>query len=129
MSQINKVAGSFKTGVPSPNASYGPGIQTQMSRRKSIIEDRMDEMLLAGDKRISDIEQEALDIGFDPKTKKNILYSCLAALCIGNMMLDNVYAFLPSYIKERNETNDWSNPGDEITPTESSFILAIFSIA
>jgi len=77
----------------------------------------MDELLLAGDKRISDIEQEALDVGFDPATKKRILISCLSALCVGNMMLDNVYAFLPSYIKDRNEAHEWINPGDEITPT------------
>jgi len=45
------------------------------------------------------------------------------------MMLDNVYAFLPTYIKERNENHEWENPGDEITATQTSLILAIFSIA
>lgn len=60
----------------------------------------MDEMLLAGEQRCNQIEAEANEtIGFDEKTKRNILISCLAALCIGNMMLDNVYAFLPTYIE------------------------------
>jgi hypothetical protein len=43
------------------------------------------------------------DVQFDEKTKKKILVSCLFALAIGNMMLDNVYATLPKYVDERNE--------------------------
>lgn len=38
-------------------------------------------------------------IGFDAKTKKSILCCCLLASCIGNMMLDAVYSFMPLFIK------------------------------
>ena len=46
-----------------------------------------------------------------------ILWSCLSALCVGNMMLDAVYAFMPIYIDERNEKSDWSNEDDSISET------------
>jgi hypothetical protein len=66
----------------------------------------MDELLLAGNKEEAFDKKEA---DFNPKTKKLILISCLSALCVGNMMLDAVYAFMPIYINERNDTNDWSS--------------------
>ena len=66
---------------------------------------------------------------FDEKTKKKILISCLFALAIGNMMLDNVYATLPKYIEKRNEEGEWSEEGYEFTEIRYTIILVMFSIA
>lgn len=65
----------------------------------------------------------------DDVTKNKILYSCLFALMIGNMMLDNVYATLPKYIAERNTKDNWSIPGYDFTEVRYTFILVMFSIA
>jgi len=48
---------------------------------------------------------------FSKITKNKILFSCLSALCIGNMMMQNVASFLPSYVKQRN--HDWQKNGLE----------------
>ena len=69
------------------------------------------------------------DVQFDEKTKKKILVSCLFALAIGNMMLDNVYATLPKYVDERNEKGLWSVPGYEFSEVRYTIILVMFSIA
>ena len=51
------------------------------------------------------------------------------------MMLDNVYAFLPGYIDERNEKCEWEDSDIDdpehvtISDNEKALILAIFSIA
>ena len=44
-------------------------------------------------------QSNPMGIGFDAKTKKSILWCCLLASCIGNMMLDAVYSFMPLFIK------------------------------
>ena len=50
----------------------------------------------------------------DSRIKKSILISCLSALCIGNMMMLNVAAFLPTYIEGRNEMRDgWESGGED----------------
>jgi hypothetical protein len=99
-------------------------------RRESKVEITMDEMLLAMEARFKEmIKLDLQNVKFDDKTKRDILISCLAALCIGNMMLDNIYAFLPQYVEHRNLNNTWADPGAEITPLETSEILAVFSIA
>lgn len=52
--------------------------------------------------------------GFSKSQKTMILIASLSALCIGNMMMLNVAVFLPKYISDRNENNDWTyTPGDE----------------
>jgi len=73
-------------------------------------------------------------VDFDPRTKRLILISCLAALCVGNMMLDACYAFIPLYVKEKNPaTNEEGIPiwtdGGSISEFNTTLILAIFSIA
>jgi hypothetical protein len=72
---------------------------------------------------------ETSDAEFDDKTKKKILVSCLFALAIGNMMLDNVYATLPKYVDERNCKGLWSVPGFEFSEVRYTIILVMFSIA
>jgi hypothetical protein len=63
------------------------------------------------------------------------LVSSLIALCIGNMMMLNVAVFLPTYIKDRNENNDWSYGSEssdehsELNANDASLIIAIFFIA
>lgn len=52
--------------------------------------------------------------GYTPAQKSRILVATLIALCVGNMMMLNVAVFLPKYISDRNEDNDWTyTPGAE----------------
>ena len=62
---------------------------------------------------------------FSPRVKKQLLLACLFALLVGNMMLLNVASFLPSFI----QYNDWSNPEEPLNSTDSSLIIAVFSVA
>ena len=64
------------------------------------------------------------DPQFDPSTKRQILWSCLAALGIGNMMILNVAVFFPTYVKKRNEAGRWDDDG--LNTRQVSFIIAIF---
>ena len=77
------------------------------------------------------------------------MISCLAALCVGNMMLDNIYGLMPIYIIDQNpkapcEPDDEScDPNDEtrlngkwtdegggnISTVQTTLILSIFSVA
>ena len=47
--------------------------------------------------------QELDEKEFTPETRRKILFACLFSLCIGNMMIQNVAAFLPTFIAQ----NDW----------------------
>lgn len=38
------------------------------------------------------------------QSRKKILVGCLLALCVANMMMDNVYAFIPSFVEDRNKS-------------------------
>lgn len=78
----------------------------------------MDELLLIGNR---EEKEELKKADFDPKTKQMILISCLSALCVGNMMLDAVYAFMPTYIEEKNANNDWAEVNGESSSGVSSF--------
>lgn len=70
------------------------------------------------------------DTDFDKKTKSKILLGCLSALCVGNMMLDNVYAFIPVYIEERNSQQLLENSEQTpISESQATMILSIFYIA
>ena len=45
-------------------------------------------------------DEEALeDTDFSPAIKRKVLFACLFALAVGNMMMFNVAAFLPTYIE------------------------------
>ena len=99
----------------------------------------MDHLLLQGNKEqafLKDTELDAAKIDFDPKAKRLILISCLAALCVGNMMLDAVYAFIPLYVAEMNSSTDdgvfrealWTDDVD-LTKIQTTLILSIFSVA
>lgn len=59
------------------------------------------------------------------KTKQQALCSCLFALCIGNMMMQNVASFLPTYINEKK----WSTNEYTLDSSDVSLIISIFSIA
>ena len=65
----------------------------------------------------------------DDSTKKRILVSCIFALAIGNMMLDNVYAVLPKYIHKRNEEGQWSQDGYKFSENKETIILVMFAVA
>ena len=70
------------------------------------------------------------DTDFDKKTKSKILLGCLSALCVGNMMLDNVYAFIPVCIEERNFQQLLENSEQTpISESQATMILSIFYIA
>ena len=43
--------------------------------------------------------EEDEETNFPPHIKKRILYACLMALTIGNMMINNVVSFLPTYME------------------------------
>lgn len=64
---------------------------------------------------------------FSPAIKKKILIACLFSLVVGNMMMLNVAAFLPSYISEA----DWeiAEDGYEISTQDVSLIISVFSVA
>ena len=70
----------------------------------------LDEVLnFQGDK-----EEEGGDqADFSPAVKKKVLIACLFSLVVGNMMMLNVAAFLPTYIAEA----DWviADDGYEIS--------------
>lgn len=51
-----------------------------------------------------DEHEDYLDKNFTPAVKKKILYACLMALTIGNMMILNVVSFMPTYM----ESVDWA---------------------
>jgi len=63
-------------------------------------------------------------MNFSPETKRKILIACLFALCIGNMMIQNVVSFLPLFIA----SNKWA-PGYTLNENDTSMILAVFAIA
>ena len=84
-----------------------------------------------------------MDEEYTPSQKKKILFSCLIALFIGNLMIMNVTAFLPLYAEKR---TDWDNnetvkvvknstgsdvivKDSPITSPQISLIISIFSIA
>ena len=71
------------------------------------IDVQMDQLLMQGNKEDAFLKGSEIKAGgevdFDPRTKRLILISCLAALCVGNMMLDACYAFIPLYVIETNE--------------------------
>ena len=99
---------------------------------------QMDQLLMQGNKEDAYLQGNGIKAGgevdFDPQAKKMILYSCLSALCVGNMMLDACYAFIPLYVKEKNPaTNEEGIPiwtdGGSISEFNTTLILAIFSIA
>lgn len=48
----------------------------------------------------------------------------MTALCLGNMMLENMTALLPKYIENEQE---WEEP--EFYPYQSTLILSIFAFA
>jgi len=61
-----------------------------------------------------------------PAVKKQILVACLMALTVGNMMINNVVAFLPTYIAAKN----WNNSdGFILDSNDNSLIIAMFSVA
>jgi MFS family permease len=64
---------------------------------------------------------------FSPAVKKKVLIACLFSLVVGNMMMLNVAAFLPTYISE----TDWviAEDGYEISTQDISLILSVFSVA
>ena len=71
-------------------------------------------------------EDDPKNADFSDATKRKILLSCLCALTIGNMMMLNVAAFLPTFIK----ANNWkSSDGYELDSTDISLILSIFAVA
>lgn len=78
--------------------------------------------------KVNDIPNQADedDGSFSPAVKRKILIACLMALTIGNMMINNVVSFLPTYIS----TATWQTD-DGLPPNSSdiSLILAMFSIA
>ena len=83
------------------------------------------------DSKVSDQQAH----GYTQSQKSKILFASLSALCIGNMMMLNVAVFLPKYIEDRNQANDWTyTPGaegdkGELNAQDSSLIIAIFFIA
>lgn len=59
-------------------------------------------------------------------TKNRILFSCLLALCIGNLMQNVVESFLPSFINS--DLKEWK---DNVRPsdTEGALIISVYSLA
>ena len=55
------------------------------------------------DQQTLKVLQELEEKEFTPETRRKILFACLFSLCIGNMMIQNVAAFLPTFIAQ----NDW----------------------
>ena len=41
--------------------------------------------------------------GFTPEIKQRVLLACLFALCVGNMMMQNVASFLPTYVTQEKQ--------------------------
>lgn len=61
-----------------------------------------------------------------PQLKNKILFACLLALTIGNMMINNVIAVMPNFIEKQR----WvSQDGKKLNENDISLILAIFSVA
>ena len=62
--------------------------------------------------------------------KKVILVTCLASLCIGNMMIHNIAGFLPTFIKDNNEEGKWKSDDDYLlNSSDIALIISMFSIA
>lgn len=69
---------------------------------------------------------ESKETLLSPEVKKKALIACLLALTIGNMMIENMASFLPSFVKN----NKWeSSDNYQLTPFDISLILSIFSVA
>ena len=62
---------------------------------------------------------------FSPEIKRKIAIAVLFAICIGNMLIQNVVSFLPLFIAK----NDWINTDFQLGEHDSSTILAVFSVA
>ena len=75
------------------------------------------------------VSHEENENEFDEKTKRKVLISCLLALAIGNMMLDNVYAILPKYVDERDKLGEWSESDFKLDEVQTTTILIMFSVA
>jgi len=76
-----------------------------------------------------DLKQDQDDAdGFPPQVKRKILIAILFALCVGNMMMQNVASFLPIFVEDQKST--WfTNYGDYVTTTDTSIIIGVFSVA
>jgi len=56
-----------------------------------------------------DEEEEVEDADFSPSVKRKVLLACLFALAVGNMMMFNVAAFLPSFIELSIKNDEWDH--------------------
>lgn len=60
-----------------------------------------------------------------PGEKSRLLFACLCALCVGNMMMLNVASFLPIFC----EDHAWIPDTDHLDTQDIAFIISVFSIA
>lgn len=68
----------------------------------------------------------AIGVELSDGEKSRTLFACLLALTIGNMMINNVVSFLPTFI-ESNTWVSWDNY--QLNQNDTAIILAMFSIA
>ena len=71
------------------------------------------------------LDEEDLNDVFTPEVKKKILIAILVQILIGNMMVSNLVAFLPTYVWEHRNKMD----NEIISETDIGWIIASFSLA
>lgn len=72
------------------------------------------------------LQADAVETKLSPEVKKKAMIACLIALAIGNMMIENMAAFMPPFI----ESHKWVSSDNYILSAfDVSLILSIFSIA
>ena len=74
-------------------------------------------------------EKAVEDTDFSPAIKRKILISCLFALTVGNMMIYNVAALLPTYNDSEEANWEVQEDGYELDENDIALILSVFSVA